>query len=417
LKIAHVDGYKIIVSTDEDTGVYIYFPTGCTINPSLLSFLNLYRDKEINSNPDKSGFFEKNGRVKTIKLRGEYSEGFILPFNCLKGYVLSNLNLELHIPDAGTEFDELEHNGKTLWICKKYVNKTYLHPYDRRRERTKPKFNKVINTQFKFHYDTVILKKCPEVIQPFDFIHISEKVHGTSGISALVLCKQQLNWKQKIAKFLTGEEFNKYDYVYSSRNVINNTKAVYIEADSVIKPYLIPGMTIYYEIVGYEPNGRYIQEEYDYGCIPPTKTGEIDGKDVIEYNEGVNFKIYIYRITLTNIYGDVHEFSPREVRQWCINNNLRCVKELYYGKASALYPELNIYDNWNEKFLEKLSNDSERFYMEQDSPSCMNTVPNEGIVIKIDNLKSEAFKIKCFKFLNKEQVQLDKGVVNIEDDQ
>ena len=37
-------------------------------------------------------------------------------------------------------------------------------------------------------------------------------IHNTSGIFSYVLCKQQLNWKQKIAKYLTGYEFNEYDY-------------------------------------------------------------------------------------------------------------------------------------------------------------------------------------------------------------
>ena len=47
-------------------------------------------------------------------------------------------------------------------------------------------------------------------------------IHNTSAISAYVLCKQELNGRQKIAKWLTGEEFNKYDYLWSSRSVIKN---------------------------------------------------------------------------------------------------------------------------------------------------------------------------------------------------
>ena len=41
---------------------------------------------------------------------------------------------------------------------------------------------------------------------------------------------------------------------------------------------------------------------------------------------------------------------------------------------------------------------------------------NEYEVIKIDNMKPAAFKLKCFKFLNKEQQALDKGESNIEDE-
>ena len=429
LKIAHIDGYQIAVAVDENPGLFIYFPTGCTINPSILSYLNLYRCKEINNNPEYTGFFEKNGRVKTIKLRGLPSEGFLLPFNALQLYVLSNLNVELPIQENGLEFDEIEHDGKTIWVNKKYVVETYIHPYDRRNKRNKnlKKFNKVIEGQFRFHYDTVIIKKCPYVINPYDYIHITEKIHGTSGISAYVLCKQKMNWMQKIIHWLTGKEYIAYDYLYASRTVVKNASGdinrggfygedIWGEADKVLRPYLIPGMTLYYEIVGYLPNGKFIQKNYDYGCIPPKKTGEIDGHNVIEYSEGIQFKVVIYRITLTNVRGDVHEFSPREVQQWCLSRGLRVVNELYYGLAKDLY-DIPIDENWSNAFIEHLANDSDRFSMELDSPTCNNKVPNEGIVIKIDNMKSEAFKLKCFRFLDKEQKELDDGISNIEDDQ
>lgn len=55
--------------------------------------------------------------------------------------------------------------------------------------------------------------------------------------------------------------------------------------------------------------------------------------------------------------------------------------------------------------------------MIRDSPHCNNKVPppHEGIVIKLDNGITGAFKLKCFRFINKEQELLDKGEGNIED--
>ena len=132
-------------------------------------------------------------------------------------------------------------------------------------------------------------------------------------------------------------------------------------------------MTIYYEIVGFTKEGAYIQKDYDYGCVPSDT----------EYVEGKNYKIYIYRITTTNVDGKVHEWSAREVKIFCENNGLRPVTEYYYGYAKDLYPELNINEHWTENFFEKLAND---FYMEQDSPSCNNKVPHEGLVIKKENM-------------------------------
>jgi hypothetical protein len=53
--------------------------------------------------------------------------------------------------------------------------------------------------------------------------------------------------------------------------------------------------------------------------------------------------------------------------------------------------------------------------MEQLSPDCNNKVPQEGIVIKIEDMRSRAWKLKCFKFLKKEQVDLDNNVEDIEE--
>lgn len=36
--------------------------------------------------------FEDNGRVKAIKLRGEISEGFILPITVFENYIISVTN-------------------------------------------------------------------------------------------------------------------------------------------------------------------------------------------------------------------------------------------------------------------------------------------------------------------------------------
>lgn len=99
----------------------------------------------------------------------------------------------------------------------------------------------------------------------------------------------------------------------------------------------------------------------------------------------------------------------------CSSVGLTPVEECYCGLAKDLYPELDISNHWNENFIDNLSNDP-RFYMEMDSPHCINKVPHEGLVIKIDDGVTRAFKLKCFRFLNKEQELLDKGESNIEDE-
>lgn len=425
LKCAFVDGYKVIVGLNEPEGKYVYFPTSCEINPNLLTFANLYRDKTLNANSEvKPGFFENNGRVKAVKLRGIVSEGFLMPLETLCNFISSELSLDVKSFDieANIEFDSFSHNNKEFWICKKYIIKSN-NASSSSNHRKAVINSKIVDGQFRKHYETAIYRKEPTAISPYDLISISSKWDGTSQISAYILCKQKLNWKQKIAKWLTGEEFNKYDYVFSSRNVIqnenlDNKKSYYgtgdyssrLAAHKVLEPHLIPGMSIYYEIVGYTNEGKaWIKragQDMDYGCIPSTT----------EYKEGINFKIYIYRITLTNIRGDVHEFSPREVQKWCDREGLRACEQFYYGFAGDLFRDLDIFDiDWCYKFIDKLA-DNKDFYMEMNSPDCNNKVPHEGIVIKKDDGTPNAVKLKTFLHLSGEQRDLDTGITNTEDE-
>lgn len=419
LKCCTIDGFNIITGIDSQPGLYVYFPALSCINGDFLRFANLYRHKELNNNPEQSGMFDDNGRVKAIKLRGELSEGFILPVTVFQNYIVSVTNHEIEEIKEGIEFDSVSHGNKEFWISKKYVAKRQFSQGNGKNGTSKkiPKgLDKVIDTQFRLHYDTILIKKCPHIITPNTWIQLSYKIHGTSGISAYVLCKQDLNWKQKISKWLTGEEFNKYDYLYSSRTVIKNKiynpkvkegfyeVDVWAEADKIVRPCLAKGQTAYYEIVGYLPNGKFIQKNYDYGCVPPIK-GET-------YTPEKHFKVRIYRVTYTNVDGKVFEYTPRQVQQWCAQVGLTPVEECYYGLAKNLYPDIKLDDNWNENFLERLANDS-KFFMEKDSPHCKNKVPHEGIVIKIEDGLSHAFKLKCFRFINKIDMTEE---INIEDE-
>lgn len=415
LKIAHVDGFNIIVGVDSNPGNYIYFPTSCEINSNLLSYANLYRHNDKNRIQTESGFFEDNGRVKAIKLRGVVSEGFLMDWVLFQNFIIDNLNKEIDF-ELNKEFNAVADGDKEFWICKKYIVpvKTFNPNSKNKYQKNINKFDKVIDTQFRFHYETTLIRKCVHPIHPNDIISITEKIHGTSHISAYVLCKRPKKWYELFKK----NDCEIYDYLYASRSVIKNqyynkqvSKGYYNcdvwkYADEYLKPFLQKGMTIYAEIIGFLPNGGYIQKDYDYGCIS-IKEDEI-------YTAEKHFKVRPYRITLTNVDGQVHEFSAKEVQEWCIQHNLIPVKEYYYGYAKDLYPDLDINNHWYENFLERLSNDK-NFNMEMNSPSCTNQVPHEGIVIKKENMRFEAFKLKCFKFLNKEQKALDEGKLNIED--
>ena len=418
MKIAQVGGYKVCVGIDEPIGRYVYFPVNSEINPNLLSYCNLYRHTEKNTNTEKAGFFNDNGRVTAIKLRGFPSEGFLLPLEQLENFIADTLNLKLSDIENNTDFDIAVEGNKEFWICKKYIvvhQTAQGQPNSNKRQKKVARFNKVIDTQFHYHYDTVRVQNDKWAIAPDDMISVTEKVHGTSGISAYVLCKEKPSLINKIKGWF-GNTNIKYDYLYSSRSVIKNATEttnpggyyscdIWAEADKIIRPHLQKGMTIYYEIVGFLPTGRYIQKNYDYGCVPP-EAGE-------PFTHEKHFKVRVYRITMTNVDGYVHEFSAKEVQEWCKANDLIPVTEYFYGYAKDLY-NIPVDDNWTDTFWDTMANDK-NFYMECDSPSCINKVAHEGLVIKKEDMISRAWKLKCFYFLNGEQKELDAGEENIED--
>ena len=151
----------MITGIDSEPGLYVYFPTACCINPKFLSYANLFRHGELNVDQTKTGMFEDNGRVKAIRLRGELSEGFIIPIVVLENWVMSTVNVELKV-EEGTEFDSIEHDGKTFWVNKKYIPKntrTSGAPGSGNSGKGKqPKgLDKIIENQFRFHYDTVLM--------------------------------------------------------------------------------------------------------------------------------------------------------------------------------------------------------------------------------------------------------------------
>ena len=161
-----------------------------------------------------------------------------------------------------------------------------------------------------------------------------------------------------------------------------------------LEPFLQKGMTFYYEIVGFLPNGGSIQKDYDYGC-EPTKHA-----------------IYIYRITSTNVDGKVIEFSAKQVQDFCKKNALNAVPELYYGYAKEFSDERMTKENWEIKFLDTIK----QKYNEKDCFMCSTPQPEEGVVIRIEGNDFEAYKAKSERFYARETAQLDKGESNIEDE-
>lgn len=420
-------------SFNEDSTLIDYVTTAqkyCAEKKTQLDIIKKEIDETTDYIRGHVGFFNKTGRVRSIRLGGVQSMGYLFTLDELVKYNPNVKNISLN-QYVGEDFDTIEDK---LFI-KAYVpfvpERRQVSKVEKRNKKIE-QFDRMVKGEFSFHYDTAPLPKCIGRLKPSDVVTITSKLHGTS------ICIGKLHVKTPIKlpfykwiwnKFvdLTGlfkahritDYVIDYGNVTASRTVIKNQYInenvsdgyygvdVWSEYGNLIYPFLSEGMIIYGEIIGYlTDSDKMIQKNYDYGC-----------------NKGEN-KLMIYRITTTNEDGTKHEWNVTEVKEWTeklvkdhpeIADRIHVIDLLYHGTLADLYPNISYMDHWHENVLESLRNEKERFNMEKNDPICKNKVPFEGIVLRIDNDEfAEAFKLKCAKFLSKEREEIDKGEVDIE---
>lgn len=396
LQIATIDFQDVVTGLDAKIGdIYVYFPVESKINKEFLSYTNSFRNKELNINKDKAGFFEDKGRVKAVKLRGEKSMGYIVPINEVFKWQNLDHTYEQYIDQ---EFDTINN----VKLVEKFVVKERVSNKDKQGK--KPQLSRLIDGQVNLHIDTENLRKNIHKLNLKDIVSITYKTHGTSWWLSNVLTKRKLNWIESIlSKLGIKIQDTEYSHVYGSRKVVKNK--TYDDpknknhfygydlwkdiADSIGE---VPkGMTLYGECLGYTKEDSFIQGQYDYGC-----------------NQG-EFKLEVYRITQTNADGLVTELTYPEIVQVCERLNLTPSYLFYYGKLGEFYDY-----NSNDELVKIL----EEEFNEKDCFMCTNKVPEEGIVLRKESLFScDSYKLKSFRFLEYESKDLDKGEVNIEDNE
>ena len=397
--------------------ICIYFPLECQIDSRILSYLNLYSDKSLNSDKSKGGFFNSKGRVRAVRLRSEPSQGFLLKaqdfVDALSFFSSFNSKL-IDVDSIGQEFDSINDEI----IIKKYVVQQQRKPGLKSDKKLAKKVSRVVGNQFRFHIDTEHLRKNIYKVDRNDYVSITAKLHGTSVIFGKLLTYRKLSFIEKILKKL-GVNINDkiYDLLYSSRRVIKNddlnTQANHYYSSDVwgdvarTFDYAVQkGYTLYGEIVGYTRDGSFIQKGYDYGCIQPVYEDE--------YVEDVHYRVYVYRITFTNEDGNVSELSWRQIKAYCEHFGINHVPEYYFGKLVDFdnsFKEIKSDDEFNESVIKTL----EEKYLEKYCEFCGNRVPSEGIVLRIDKLFNfDAYKLKSFMFMELESKHLDDNIIDIE---
>lgn len=427
-----VNGLPIVIRKDEvhEGDVMFYVANECQLNSDFCKKNNLYDDPSLNEDPDKKGYFNKWGRVRMIKLRGQVSMGFLFDIRALQMYDEKIKEM----PEVGMEFDYID--GKEFVKPFVPMQKTQAPRNNNHKNKRLKRFDRLVPGEFSFHYETDQLNKNMSQLHPEDIVTISVKLHGTSCIIGNVLVKEP-RFKRGVLGKLYSKYYSylpewlqwadlKYDYIYSSRSVIINSdinphdinsgwmggsvqKEILRYGELFKQLHILPeGTTIYGEIVGYysgtQQGIQKLGQVYDYGCRP-----------------GEN-RLMIYRIHSSNRNGSF-EWNVAEVYAWTkkiiqeypeLGNILHPIDILYHGKMENLYPDIDIHSNWREAVLERMKHDK-RWSMEQNEPLCKNIVPREGIVIRKDqDIIKEAFKLKCMKFLFGEAKSIDDGEVDAE---
>lgn len=413
-----VNGLSIVIGKDEfQTGdVAVYCANETQLHELFLHLNSMYDDKELNFDKEKKGYINKHGRVRVVKLGGIPSYGILLNPKSIAIYLGEYVEnvveyLNNHINE---DFDEI--NGEVF--CQVYVPPVKVnHHVSKGDKRAKKlaRFKMLIEGSFRQHYDTGQLSRNMHEFSPEDKVFISNKLHGTSFIGANILTNVPTNWFKRMWRKLTGkhEYDQKYNIVYSSRNVIKNEfinpkqRAGGFYSDDIWGYWaekltaLIPkDFCIYCEIVGYTPNGTAIQKGYDYGCLP---------------TDEVKSKLMVYRVTDHDKELEIPDvIAFGQYLKDALGDIIIDFPLLYHGTFAELYPEISTTEHWHENVLEALKVEK-RFLMEELEPMCINKVPVEGFVVrKANDPVKEAFKLKCFRFLEKERAAIDAGEVDME---
>ena len=397
-------GNTVCVSRGEfaEGGLAVYFPTDGQLSEEFCQVHNLVRKKDDAGN-NIGGYMDPDKRnVKAIKLRGEKSDGLVMPFECLAYTGVDLLTLE-----EGFCFTAI--NGKE--ICCKYIprrsNRAAAGGANRTRKKKVP-----TAPLFAEHADTEQLAYNLSAFRPGDEIEITLKMHGTSqrtGYLPVLQGYHRTIWDRIFRR--EGEPIYDYGYVSGTRRtVLEDFDGGYYGSNEFREKHsktfegkLWKGESVYYEVVGFTTNGtpimgdgsnknlgkEFIQQygettRFSYGCKPVIS---IDCDDL-------QSDIYVYRMTMTNPDGQVIEYTPDFMRYRCEQMGVKTVPVFY----KDIIPKWPPYDDGDPIDAgDYAKRKAEEYY---DGPDPVGkTHIREGVVVRIVNRpKFTAFKHKNFAF-------------------
>ena len=385
LQIAKVFGLSVIVGQDVHEGdIMVYFPSDGQLNKEFAEYCNLLRKKDENGNNIGGYMDERKRNIKAIKLRGEYSDGLLIPINKLTNF----LKLDKDYFDVGDVINTVDG----VEICKKYVpqrnNKQEFTP------KTTKKNNKDKYPLFHEHIDTKQLAYNYGELMDGDRLTITLKTHGTSArTSNTKLIEKQGLFKRIINAI--NNKYSEYKTVSGTRRVVlDNFDGGYYGSNEFRKKYhdlfdgkLYKGETVYYEIVGHTESGQLI--------MPQCDNKKLNDKEFVKrYGETTSFTygcsdgesdIYVYRMSMTNEDGVEIDYSTEYTILRCEQMGVKHV------------PVIKTIDNFSINDIDEFRN-----YINEISDGADLIDPThirEGVVVRVENrLNFTAYKNKGITF-------------------
>ena len=386
LQCVEVFGNNVIVDLSYQEGQKcIFFPIDGQLSEKYAMDNKLVRMKDENGN-NIGGYLDPEKRnIRAMKLRGEKSEGLLMPVVTLSPYVdIGSLNI-------GDKITTL--NGQV--ICQKYIpcRKTTPGTHTNTKSKKARQHKSVQYPLFKEHVDTEQLMYNKGAFKEGDKCTITLKLHGTSARSMCSLEKKDIkqNFLQRLLHKPVKQQ-SSWQYVSGTRRtVLDNYDGGYYGSNAFREPYheffkskLEKGESCFYEIVGWVDKDRTIMATCDNTKFKDKSIKKQYGdKMVFSYGceEGQN-DIYVYRMTLTNEDGYTVEYPDWLMRLRCEQMGVKCVP---------------LFETFTFTTWEDLMARVEKYYEGPDPIGKTHT--REGVVVRIENRpKFTAYKSKNFTF-------------------
>jgi len=355
---------------------------------------NLYREAELNADPEQTGYLEKNRRIRAIKLRGHRSNALLMPLSSVAFTGIDPNELQ-----EGDTFDTL--NG--VEICRKY--EIPRKKPSRQQSKVEKAFKRVDRKLFPEHLDTDAYWRSKDLLKAGREVIVTQKLHGTSIRVGRVPCLRQ---KGRIERFLNRwfptADFE-YDAVYGSRKVIKDPNNPYqnhhygtdlwSEYGQGIADLIPEGYIVYGELIGWTKNAEGqiipIQKNYTYN-LPK---GECE--------------LYVYRVATINAQGTLADLSWDGVKQFCEERGLKWTPEMFRVQPWELD------SMYIEALMDKrYADDGNLQTKDQMVPLSDPKTVDEGVCLRQEGIVPVILKAKSPQFLEHETKLLDKGEEDLE---